>query len=437
MPRRLKILICAYACSPARGSEAGVGWGWVEAISKHHDVWVITGESEPFPDGIYRYKNEIETELERRPELRERMQFHHIPKRRWMWLEKIWPPSYQWFYRPWQRRAYRLARQLDEKIHFDVAHQLTYVGFRAPGYLWKLEVPLVWGPIGGLENTPWRFLPMLGIYGCVYYAARNVVNILHKRFLSAPKRAFVKASGGIIAATAGMQREILKWYGQQSEVICEIGMPATVATKHSQREAGEPLKIAWSGMHLSGKALPILLKALATLPADFPWELTILGQGPCTAKWRRLADRLGLSRRCDWRGWMTRNDAMQSMQSAHVFVITSIKDLTSTVLLEALAAGVPVICPNLCGFANVITDNCGIKLPAHSPTQMQRDLAAAIVRLANDETERRRLAEDAMLRSRDFSWERKATAVDAIYRRLIHQASEPVQPIEQIRAIAA
>jgi glycosyltransferase involved in cell wall biosynthesis len=435
MSRRLKILICAYACSPVRGSEAGVGWGWAEAISRHHDVWVITGESEPFPDGMYRYKDEIEAELERQPALRQRMRFHHIPKRRWMWLEKIWPPSYQWFYRPWQRRAFQLAQRLHEEIEFDVAHQLTYVGFRAPGYLWKLDAPLVWGPIGGLENTPWRFLPMLGFYGCVYYAARNVVNAFHKKFLPTPRRAFAKASGGIVAATAGIQREISQCYGQPSEVICEIGTPAVIASKHSQREIGEPLKLAWSGMHLPGKALPILLKALATLPTDLSWELSILGQGPCTAKWGRLADRLGLSQRCNWLGWMKREEAMQFMQSSHVFVITSIKDLTSSVLLEALAAGVPVICPNLCGFANVINGDCGIKLPAHSPTQLQQDLADAIVRLARDENERRKLAGGALRRSQDFSWEQKGAAVDAIYRRILSETSEP--ELNQVRAIAA
>src|SRR5450432_4045901 len=213
------------------------------------------------------------------------MHFFHIKKPRWMWLEKIWPPSYMWFYRPWQRRAFQLGQQLHEEIHFDVVHQLTYVGFRAPGHLWKMDLPFVWGPVGGLENTPWRFLPMLGVHGCIYYAARNIFNALHKRFLAAPRNAFRKARGGIIAATEGMQREIRKWHGEESEVICEIGPSARIAKEHSYCAAGEPLKIAWSGMHLPGKALPLLLRALAKMPRDLQWELTILGQGPCTQKW--------------------------------------------------------------------------------------------------------------------------------------------------------
>src|ERR1035441_5831793 len=41
---RLKILAVAYACNPARGSEFGVGWGWVNAIETAHDVTVITAD---------------------------------------------------------------------------------------------------------------------------------------------------------------------------------------------------------------------------------------------------------------------------------------------------------------------------------------------------------------------------------------------------------
>ncbi len=41
---RLKILAVAYACDPTRGSEFGVGWGWVDAIAAKHDVTVITAD---------------------------------------------------------------------------------------------------------------------------------------------------------------------------------------------------------------------------------------------------------------------------------------------------------------------------------------------------------------------------------------------------------
>jgi hypothetical protein len=42
MPKKLKLLISAYACGPNRGSEPGMGWNFVIGLGKFHEVHVIT-----------------------------------------------------------------------------------------------------------------------------------------------------------------------------------------------------------------------------------------------------------------------------------------------------------------------------------------------------------------------------------------------------------
>jgi len=410
MERRLKVLVAAYACSPCRGSEAGVGWGWVNAISRRHDLWVLTGDCN---------RADIEAHRDAHPEDCANVAFRYVPRTRWLTLEKLWEPSYLWTYRRWQRDAFRLAERLHEQVGFDLTHQLTYVGFRIPGHLWKLDVPFVWGPIGGLENTPWRFLPTLGLRGGVYYAGRNVVNSLHRRCLVAPRRAFRKARGGIIAATEGIRKAIQEFYGEASEVVCEIGPPERRAAAHSVRRDGEPLRICWSGQHLPGKALPLLLRAVAALPSGVAWELHILGDGWCMRPWRRLARRLGIDGKCSWYGWLPRDQAVAVMHDSHAFVITSLKDLTSTVLVEALSQGLPVIALDHCGFQTALTDGCAVKVPVLRPAQVVAGIRDALAGLAADEGLRRRLAAGALERSGAFAWEAKADAVDAIYERIV------------------
>jgi len=78
------------------------------------------------------------------------------------------------------------GEQLHDRVRFDVAHQLTYVGFRVPGLLWKLDTPFVWGPIGGLEQTTWALLPALGVRGALYFVARNLLNAWTNRFRVSP-----------------------------------------------------------------------------------------------------------------------------------------------------------------------------------------------------------------------------------------------------------
>ncbi len=395
-----------------------------------HDVTLLAAEE---------HASDIQAAISSAGESLANIHFRFIPWRRITWQERLFPPAHLLNYSRWLKAAYLDARRLHAEQPFDLMHQCTYVGFRVPGHLWKLDVPFIWGPIGGLENTPWRFLPLLGLGGAIHFGARNIINSLQKRLLPGPKRAFAKAGacGGIIAATAGIQREIRKWYGQESQVICEIGPPPVVASSHSVREAGQTLQLAWSGLHLPRKALPLLLRAAASLPATVQWNLKILGQGPCTNRWKRLAERLGIGDRCRWLGWLPREQAVREISQAHLFVITSMQDLTSTVLLEALSQGLPVVCPDHCGFSNVVTTDCGIKLPLESPSQLQRDLSDAILRLEQDETQRRRLAAGALRRVHDFSWESKAQTLNTIYERAVKAYAKQCAAAQTAQAVHA
>ncbi len=230
---------------PARGSEYGVGWGWVAAIAKYHDLWVITGEQ---------CRNEIEAYLASTPELKCRLQFHYIPRKRYEWAEKIWHPFYLYTYKnQWQSAAFEGGTRLHAKIGFDIIHQLTYVGFRVPGELWKLDVPFVWGPIGGLEQTSWSLIPALGTRGVLHYTARNLLNDWDRRFKQLPRRALAKADGGVISATSGIQKELRRFYGRDSVVISEIGLPPMTRRDPVSRQATEPLILLWCGNHLPAK----------------------------------------------------------------------------------------------------------------------------------------------------------------------------------------
>lgn len=412
--RRLKVLVSAYACSPDEGSEAGVGWGWVKAISEHHDLWVLTGSQ---------FRESIETQLCRQPDLRQRIHFHYIPRTRYHLAEQIWPPAYLHTYRrQWQEDAYKVGQRLHGEIGFDIVHQLTYVGFRVPGHLWKLGIPFVWGPIGGLEQTTWSLVPSLGLRGAVHFTARNLINEWDRRFSRLPRRAFRAAEGGIIAATSGIQREIARFYGRQSTVISEIGLPPQTQTAPCRRDPSEPLQLLWCGNLVPGKALPFLFAALRRLPQDPQWRLTIIGSGPCAAQWRGVARKLGVAGRCNWLGSIPRAAVLQHMQRAHVLVVTSVYDLTSTVVVEALANGLPVICPDHCGFRDAVTPECGIRVPAQSSRELVGGLRDAILRL-QDEPRRLRLSEGALERARQYAWALKAKIVDQIYRTKVRSIS--------------
>lgn len=415
----LKPLLLAYACNPFHGSEEGVGWNWVKVIASFSDPWVITANFHK--DDIERYRKAHPLALSnvRFVYVAERA-LHYRPTPGWKRIEhSVFKPLMNLAYARWLVDAFDLAATLHRKQHFDLMHQLTYVGYRFPGRLWRLGTPFVWGPIGGLENTPWRFLPQMGWYGALYYGGRNLINSAQRLLLRNPRRAFEAAGPGVIAATSGIQRQIRHRYGVESRVICEVGPPDIALPGLLPRLPGEPLRLVWSGEHLPGKALPLLLRALAKLDNGVEWRLDLLGAGPLTGRWQRLARELAIDEWCRWHGNLPREQALAVMGEGDLFIITSLKDLTSTVLLEALALGLPVICPDHCGFADVVTNDCGIKVSLRNPHQFIGDLTAAVAHLESNEAERYRLARGALHRVQAYAWEAKATAIAEIYEAVI------------------
>lgn len=409
---RLKILISAYACSPYQGSEPGVGWGFVAELSRHHDLWVIVEEDF--------FREHVERFLRENPASTNNVNFFYIPATRKPFLRKLWPPSFYFFYRRWHRAAFNLAAMLHKEVNFDAAHQLTMVGFREPGYLWRLGVPFVWGPVGGMGFFPWRFLPQLGLKGAFYYLAYNLFNWRQMRFYSRPKKAARIAGAGLIAATAENQAGALRYWGNaRAHLITEVGVPPVQAAEPRPRGTGQSLELVWTGLHVPRKALNLALEALAELPPDCAWHLHVLGDGECSRKWQQLAVDLGIGERITFHGWLPRDEVMHVMQKSHVMLITSLRDLTSTVTIEALAQGLPIVCLDHCGFAGVVNEDCGIKVPVTSPKTTIIGIRDAIARLEADETLRRRLAFGAMQRARDFSWEHKVEELNRIYAEVI------------------
>ena len=405
----MKVLVSCYACSPYKGSEPGMGWNFVHCLAPLHELHIIT-ES--------KYKADLDRYFAEHPDEAHLYHFYFIRRERYDVLRKIWPPSYYWFYRIWQRKVLAFARQLDKKENFDVVHALNMAGYREPGFLYKLGKPLVWGPVGGFCISPWCLLPSMGWYGILYYGARNLINILQMHFKSTPRK-MARHANAIIAATQDNHDAISALWHRDSAIIPEVGL-TEAQTNVALRKRDGKLKICWSGQHTPAKTLNLLLEALTSVKDVRNIELHVIGQGRSTKRWKRQAQQLRLDN-IVWHGWVERETAWEIMRSCDVFVITSVADLTSSVLLEALSFGLPVVTLDLFGFSNVITDQCGIKIPVHSRQQVVADLARAINVLESDESKRHELAKGALSRANDFTWQQKAQTIDSIYSQVITQ----------------
>ena len=171
----LSILINAYACSPDMGSEPGMAWNWCVNLAKHCELHIIT-------EGEFREK--IEQVVPTLPQGRN-MHFYYNPVseeiRQMCWNQGDW--RFYKYYREWQWKTYLMAKDICQQTRIDILHQLNMIGFREPGYLWKIEnKPFVWGPIGGLKQFPTAYLQHAGLKMKIFNRVKNIINIYQIKY---------------------------------------------------------------------------------------------------------------------------------------------------------------------------------------------------------------------------------------------------------------
>ena len=412
--RRPRILQAAHACEPYHGSEQAVGWNWALQAGKTCEVWVVCCEDDCRPT-IEQYCAENGPV----PHLH----FVFVPRsalQRWILaLSKIVRFVSYFSYRLWHYKAYRVAKELHKAVKFDIVHHVTFSGYREPGYLWKLDIPFVWGPIGGTQNCPLRFslLPRLS---SLKEALRTLFNSIQLRTSLRVRTAASRASA-ILAANSTVMRDVEKHLRYSAIQLCENGITRISTHPREVSSPDCPLRILWAGGLQFHKNLDLLLHALSQLPEDVSYELRVVGDGPLRDVWKRLASRLKLADRITWMGRIPHDEALKQFPWADVFAFTSLRDTNGTVMLEALAEGVPVICLDHQRAHDLVTEQCGIKIPVTTPVDAANSMRAALEECARNRKWIARMSEHALDRAKHFAWTRQGERMARIYQSALRQ----------------
>ena len=413
---RPHVLICAALCHPDIGSEYAVGWQWVCQAANHHRVTAIVGDARGT-------RLAVERVLAARPDLAARVRFIFLPwfdPPRSRLLQAAWtkaPTIYYWFYRRWLSRAACAAREVIALERIDLVHLVTLTCYREPGRFWELGRPFVWGPVGGTQDVPWEFLPSLGLVEGAKHGCRNAFNWFYFHFSGAVRRA-MRSAATIAAMASDTQRAIEARFGRTSVVIPATACSPEFGRGAAKRDRDRPVRFVFSGHHISRKGLPFALHALAGLQ-DLPWTLDVLGDGPLSPQWRRLAGRLGLGDRVRFLGKLSRADAILAMAEGDAFVFPTLQEGWPTVVIEALSLGMPVVTTNQHGMADMIDAECGFLARVDRPAHLIADLRQALSALATNRDLVERLSAGARRRAELFSAERQEAAIRDLYARAL------------------
>ena len=176
------------------------------------------------------------------------------------------------------------------------------------------------------------------------------------------------------------------------------------------------------------KGLPHLLKAFRLIRrSGIECRLLVVGSGPQEREARRYVMTRGLQN-VEFLGRVSDAEKAQLFKTADVFVSPATgRESFGIVLLEAMAAGTPIVCSDIHGYKGVVQRGRQAILV---PPRDSKALAAGITELLVDPVLRQRMGAAGLERAGQFSWEHITARVEAYYgfvaRRLAAQGQLPI-----------
>jgi glycosyltransferase involved in cell wall biosynthesis len=385
-------------------------------MARYAEVWVLTqGEN----------RKPIERALVDSTLHNAHFVYFDLPHSTRLWRRLL---GFHLMYYLWQIGAYHVAKKLHQRIGFDLVHHVTVGVYWMPSFLALLPPPFVWGPVGGGESAPLAFWSSLSIRGKAYELLRDFARRLGEfdPFL----RATARKATMTFSTTDETNKRLEALSCPRVISFPQVGLPnetiRQLADLGDCRQSDKsPFRLLSLGRLLHWKGFDLGLRAFARFQSKFPRsEYWVIGRGPERQRLERLARRLRVAESVHFWGPLPRILALEKLAQCSVLVHPSLHDSGGLVCLEAMAAGLPVICLKLGGPAVQVVEQTGIVVPAISPEQAVDGIADAMLQLAGDRSRLARMSQAAREHvEQHFSWERKGERLVSIYRQVIGEHS--------------
>ena len=387
-PKRLRIAVLNRVFSPTGGGAERYSIALVEQLSALHEIHVYAQEIDHHCPGV---------------------QYHRIsiPTRKPRWVNQLWYGVATWWA---TRQGFDIVHSHENTWHGDV--QTIHV------------LPMKYNLFNGCEGLRLavRWLGALTSPRVLAYLTME-----RARFA-------VRACKKVVAISPSLLDLLAQVYPTCVPMLTVISpgvhrprnpLPAPVA----RLALGLPLAgrlIAFVANDYEKKGLGTLLKALVVMPPDV--GVVVVGNPIHIKSFREQAVVLGVAARVFFLGHL--QDVSPLYQAVNVMAHPTLEDTFAMVVLEAMAAGLPVVLSGAqyCGIARLLDEGVNGLILA-SPTD-ERELAEKLMLVFSDATTRNALGEGARHFAESWSWPHVAARYESlyleIYRASGRKASKPV-----------
>ena len=286
-----------------------------------------------------------------------------------------------------------------------------------------LPVPYIRGPGGGAHRTPKGFEKEYSLKGRLWEKGRSIGQWLFRHdplYIRSQNR----ARAIMVCNQEAMDKVPAKW----AHKVSFFPVNGITTEDLALTKTGEPrsendvsFKVLSAGTLIRVKGFGLAIKAFSEFAAKYPQaSFEIVGSGPEEPHLRELIEQAGLQSNVTLQPAVPRPELLSKMTESDVFLFPSLRDGGGAVVIEAMAAGKPVVCLNTGGPGTHINQECGFKIRPESPEASASELARALENLYEDKGLRTSLGEAGRARAEgEYHWDKLGDRLMDIYQQAL------------------
>lgn len=407
----MKVFISAYACEPYKGSEPGIGWNFVNGMSKYHEVHVLTRANN---------QKSIEATLKARDNSRLVFHYYDLPKVLMFWKKKR--RGYKLYYYLWQIFVYFKFKNFINTGGFDIVHHLTFGSSLYPSLLMLTKPKTIWGPVG----TDDTYAPILQSMPFRLKVKEYIRSILKDYFLYIdPLRWLTVLNADLISSHSSKYSSYRfpKYLQYKVKKHTQTGLNTKEAeyihiTSMKSKEKNEPIRLiiasellAWKGVVIASE----VFARIAEMRNDV--ELIVLGEGPEKKEMQKIFAKYEVENKVTFKGYVSKDVLMQELYEADLLLYPAYHHGLATLILQSMYAYLPIISMEGDIISEVVHDKCGLAVGGKNHEEIIENLIAITLQLIDDEDLRKKYAlEGRKMVENTYEWENLVKQMDKVYK---------------------
>ena len=245
-------------------------------------------------------------------------------------------------------------------------------------------------------------------------------------------RAIWNNSSHIVANSSSLKETCKEFSPHHNIEVITNGVDTELFYPGNKNNNSNEIQLLFVSRLMLQKGIDTLIKSCGVLKdrGINNFRLTIVGEGHLKSLMFSLIDKFNLREKINFLGWKDLEILPDIFRKAAIFILPSVMEGMSSVTLQAMASGLPIVASKVLGFEEILEENVnGLTAEYNNP----EDFANKIEKLIKSPELREKMAKKSLEKSKRFSWESIARQYLEIYQKTVFRDLKEIKEIERLK----